>query len=45
MKVFDAYSSYYNLLYKDKDYQAEADYIASLLGNKEITASNFRLQS
>ena len=33
MKVFDAYSSYYNLLYKDKDYQGEADYIASLLGN------------
>lgn len=33
MKVFDAYSTYYNLLYKDKDYQAEADYIASLLGN------------
>lgn len=37
MKVFDAYSSYYNLLYKDKDYQAEADYIASLLGNNVKT--------
>ena len=32
-KVFDSYSMYYNLLYKDKDYAAEADYIAHLLGN------------
>lgn len=29
MKVFDAYSQYYDLLYKDKDYLAEAEYIAS----------------
>ncbi|MFC3559821.1 class I SAM-dependent DNA methyltransferase [Pedobacter jamesrossensis] len=30
-KVFNAYSSYYNLLYKDKDYASEADYIADLI--------------
>lgn len=29
--VFDAYSSYYDLLYRDKDYAAEADYVAQLL--------------
>jgi len=29
--VFNAYSRYYNLLYKDKDYVAEAEYIADLL--------------
>lgn len=28
---FDAYSRYYDLLYRDKDYEAEVDYIASLL--------------
>lgn len=32
-KVFDSYSAYYNLLYKDKDYLKEADYIAKLLGD------------
>lgn len=30
-KVFNAYSSYYNLLYKDKDYVSEADYIVDLI--------------
>jgi SAM-dependent methyltransferase len=29
--VFDAYSRYYDLLYRDKDYAAEAGYIQSLL--------------
>lgn len=29
--VFDAYSRYYDLLYRDKDYAAEVDYICSLL--------------
>lgn len=29
--VFDAYASYYDLLYRDKDYAAEAKYVASLL--------------
>jgi len=30
-KVFDAYSAYYDLLYKDKDYAGEAAYIEGLL--------------
>lgn len=29
--VFDLYSSYYDLLYRDKDYVSEADYVAGLL--------------
>lgn len=28
-KVFDAYAAYYDLLYRDKDYAAEAEYVAS----------------
>lgn len=31
MSVFGNYSRYYDLLYKDKDYQGEADYIAGLV--------------
>lgn len=31
MSVFGKYSSYYDLLYKDKDYQAEADFVHGLL--------------
>lgn len=31
MSVFGAYSRYYNLLYKDKDYAGEAAYIRSLI--------------
>jgi SAM-dependent methyltransferase len=31
MSAFDLYSQYYDLLYRDKDYQGEADYIASLI--------------
>lgn len=31
MKVFDAYGLYYDLLYKDKDYRGETDYVYSLL--------------
>jgi SAM-dependent methyltransferase len=31
MKVFDAYASYYDLLYRDKDYEAEAGYVANLI--------------
>lgn len=30
MSAFDLYSEYYNLLYRDKDYRGEADYIAAL---------------
>lgn len=28
-QVFDAYAAYYDLLYRDKDYAAEAEYVAS----------------
>ena len=31
MKVFDDYARYYDLLYNDKDYQSEADYIDFLI--------------
>lgn len=31
MSVFGAYSQYYNLLYKNKDYTAEADYVHNLI--------------
>lgn len=31
MTVFDLYSAYYDLLYQDKNYASEADYIASLI--------------
>lgn len=31
MSVFDGYSRYYDLLYGDKDYGAEADFVAGLL--------------
>ncbi len=31
MTVFDAYAQYYDLLYQDKDYQAEANFILSLV--------------
>jgi len=29
--VFEKYAQYYDLLYKDKDYRAETDYILSLI--------------
>lgn len=31
MKVFDHYARYYDLLYRDKDYRGESDFIISLL--------------
>jgi ubiquinone/menaquinone biosynthesis C-methylase UbiE len=31
MKVFDAYSEYYDLLYKDKDYDSETEYIEKFI--------------
>lgn len=34
-QVFGDYSKYYDLLYADKDYNAESDYIASFLGNSK----------
>ena len=33
MSNFDKYSAYYDLLYADKDYAAEADYVARALGS------------
>ena len=38
--VFDKYSSYYELLYKDKDYQGESDYIIELLKKNGISSGN-----
>lgn len=35
------YSRYYDLLYKDKDYAAEADYVVSLIGSLHANASTF----
>ena len=29
--VFSSYARYYDLLYRDKDYAAEAEYVASLI--------------
>lgn len=31
MTLFDAYGHYYDLLYRDKDYEKEADYVAQLI--------------
>lgn len=31
MKVFDAYAKYYDLLYRDKDYKKETDYIVKFI--------------
>jgi predicted TPR repeat methyltransferase len=31
MSVFNAYSRYYDLLYQDKDYQSESDYVGDLI--------------
>ncbi len=31
MSIFGTYAQYYNLLYKDKDYAAEADYVHNLI--------------
>lgn len=38
--VFNAYSRYYDLLYQDKDYEGEADYIQTLLTRQGITKGN-----
>jgi SAM-dependent methyltransferase len=37
--VFDEYARYYNLLYKDKDYQAEADFTLACLRRAGCTPS------
>src|SRR3972149_6835645 len=38
MSVFGNYSQYYDLLYKDKDYQSEADFIHSLVQKNHPSA-------
>jgi SAM-dependent methyltransferase len=38
MSVFGSYSRYYNLLYRDKDYAGEADYIHSLIAGNNPAA-------
>lgn len=38
--VFNAYSRYYDLLYRDKDYVGETDYIQALLARHGITQGN-----
>jgi len=37
--VFDAYSQYYDLLYKDKNYSSETDYVDSLIRMYSLNAS------
>ena len=39
-KVFDAYSNYYDLLYQDKDYVAETEYINSLISSYSKNAES-----
>ena len=38
--VFNAYAAYYDLLYKDKDYNAEAEYIIALIKKHSTNASS-----
>lgn len=38
--VFNAYSRYYDLLYRDKDYLGEVNYIQTLLNRQGITKGN-----
>lgn len=35
-KVFDAYAEYYDLLYKDKNYKQEVDYVVDLLQDNDV---------
>jgi SAM-dependent methyltransferase len=35
-KVFDIYAEYYDLLYQDKDYKQEVDYVAGLLAENGV---------
>ena len=39
-QLFGTYASYYNLLYRDKDYDAEVDYLVSLLSRYSSGASS-----
>ncbi len=37
MSVFKDYSKYYNLLYKDKNYKAEVDYVLDLVSKQNVS--------
>ena len=39
-KVFDYYAVYYDLLYKEKDYKAETEYVGTLLEKKGFTTGS-----
>jgi SAM-dependent methyltransferase len=39
-EVFDAYAAYYDLLYRDKDYPAEARYVQSLLRRHGVSGGD-----
>lgn len=39
-KVFNAYASYYDQLYKDKDYEVEVEYIVNILMNQNISSGS-----
>ena len=41
--TFKNYSKFYNLLYKDKDYDSEVDYIHKLISQNK-TKINFRFR-
>jgi SAM-dependent methyltransferase len=38
--VFDAYAAYYDLLYKDKDYRQETDYVHQLINRHALNAKS-----
>jgi len=38
MSVFNKYSKYYNLLYKDKNYISETDYIVELIRKNTLNS-------
>ncbi len=40
MSVFGSYSDYYNLLYKDKDYAGETEYVHGLINKYQPNAKN-----
>ena len=39
--IFEKYAKYYDLLYKDKDYKAESEYISSLIKKYMPKAKRF----
>ena len=41
--VFNAYAKYYDLLYQDKNYVAEVDYIVSHIKTDAPKAKNMRM--